>query len=434
MQIVHLAKGKVCRFKLRPASIDRTHCQGDDARGCGPMSWNTTSVDETVDSTRHSARSTGDSANTELGRLRSVFPQDMRVTIDLGASRTVLGRAPEEPSTPPIYHPTTSRAHFALEWDAELRTHVGRDLGSRNGSWIDGEAAGHGWQPLQAGSVLRVGDVILVYETGHTLAEADAPQVCRQAVPGDALAVRQLRAQIARAAPDISPALIIGETGTGKEQVARELHARSGRSGELVAINCATLGEQLIESQLFGHVKGAFTGATETKEGLFKAAAKGSLFLDEIGEMPLSLQPKLLRAIQEREIRALGSTRTEKIDVRIIAATHQNLAAKARSGEFRQDLYARLALWELPVPALRSRRTDVLTWLTHMLGVWSHERDLPLTQVEFSASAAETLVLAQWPENLRGLSRLVHELASSRPRGPVRAEHLPTWVNAPVAQ
>lgn len=397
------------------------------------MSWNTTSVDETVDSTRHSARSTGDGANPEQGRLRSVFPQDMRVTIDLGTSRTILGRASDEPSTPPIYHPTTSRAHFAVDWDADLRTHVGRDLGSRNGSWVDGSPAGRGWQPLEAGSVLRVGDVILIYESGHTLAAADAPQVCRRAVPGDSLAVRQLRAQIARAAPDISPALIIGETGTGKEQIARELHARSGRTGELVAINCATLGEQLIESQLFGHVKGAFTGATETKEGLFKAASKGSLFLDEIGEMPLSLQPKLLRAIQEREIRALGSTRTEKIDVRIIAATHQNLAAKARAGEFRQDLYARLALWELPVPALRARRTDVLTWLNHMLNVWSEERDLPPTKVELSASAAETLVLAQWPENLRGLSRLVHELASSRPRGPVRAEHLPAWVNAPAA-
>lgn len=403
-------------------------------RPAGPMNWNLISVDETVDSTQHSRGGPGPAAHPERGRLRSVFPQKMTISLDLGADRTVLGRAPDDISTPPIHHPTVSRAHFVLEWDASLGTHVGRDLSSRNGSWIDGEAAGAGWQPLSPGSVLRIGDVILVYEQGHSLAEADAAEVSRQAVPGDALSVRRLRAQLARAAPDISPALILGETGTGKEQIARELHARSGRTGELVAINCATLGEQLIESQLFGHTKGAFTGATESKEGLFKAASKGSLFLDEIGEMPLSLQPKLLRAIQEREIRPVGSTRTEKVDVRIIAATHQNLALKAQAGKFRQDLYARLALWELPVPAVRNRRADILTWLQHMLRVWAEERGTEPVQVDLSASAAETLVLAGWPENLRGLSRLVHDLASSRPSGPIRAEQLPSWVNAPVVR
>lgn len=396
------------------------------------MSWNQISVDETVDSTRHSARGAASEAHPEQGRLRSVYPREVHISLDLGADRTVLGRAPDDITTPPIHHPTVSRAHFVVEWDAALKTHVGHDLGSRNGSWIDGEPAGAGWQPLQAGSVLRIGDVILVYEPGHTLAEPDAREVSRQAVPGDALAVHRLRAQLARAAPDISPALIIGETGTGKEQIARELHARSGRRGELVAINCATLGEQLIESQLFGHVKGAFTGATDHKEGLFKAAAGGSLFLDEIGELPLALQPKLLRAIQEREIRPVGSTRAEKVDVRIIAATHRDLASKARAGEFRQDLYARLALWEVHVPAVRNRRADILTWLFHMLDVWAEERGTEPAPLDLSASAAETLVLAGWPENLRGLSRLVHELAASRPRGTVRAEHLPAWVNAPV--
>ncbi|MCA9553822.1 MAG: sigma-54-dependent Fis family transcriptional regulator [Myxococcales bacterium] len=396
------------------------------------MSWDLTSVDETVDSTRHSAHTSGSETASEQGRLCAVFPREMTITLDLGAERTVLGRAPDDLSTPPIHHPTVSRAHFVLEWNAELGTHVGQDLGSRNGSWIDGAPAGSGWHPLHPGSVLRIGDVILVYEGGHTLAQPDAARVSRQAVPGEALSVRRLRAQLARAAPDISPALIIGETGTGKEQIARELHALSGRKGELVAINCATFGEQLIESQLFGHVKGAFTGAATDQEGLFRAAAGGSLFLDEIGEMPLALQPKLLRAIQEREIRAVGSTRTERVDVRIIAATHQDLAAKARGGQFRQDLYARLALWELHVPPVRTRRADILTWLYHMLDQWAEERGADPAELTLSASAAETLVLAGWPENLRGLSRLVHELASSRPRGAIRAEHLPAWVNAPV--
>src|SRR5204863_5350836 len=137
----------------------------------------------------------------------------------------------------------------------------------------------------------------------------------RSAVPGDALEIRRLRSRLSRAAPDLSPVLIIGETGTGKEQIAGEVHRRSGRKGPFIPVNCATLGEQLIESQLFGHVKGAFTGATSDQPGLFRAAEGGTLFLDEIGEMPRELQPKLLRAIQEREVRAVGSSKSEKVDV-----------------------------------------------------------------------------------------------------------------------
>jgi hypothetical protein len=387
------------------------------------------SVEDTVDSTRHRGRASDSGPAFVKARLKCAHPFDLDIAIDLGPERTILGRLPDDVSSPPINHPTVSRAHFAIEWDAELGVHLGRDLQSRNGSWVNGEKSERSWHHLVPGTVLRIGDVLLVYEAGHTFDQIDGADVSRRAVPGEAMSIRRLRSQLARAAPDVSPALIIGDTGTGKEQIAHELHRVSGRSGEFVPVNCATLGEQLIESQLFGHVKGAFTGATTDQPGLFRAAEGGTIFLDEIGEMPRELQPKLLRAIQEREIRAVGSAKSERIDVRVVAATHQNLVSKARSGEFRQDLYARLAMWEVHVPAVRERRADILTWLTYLYEIWTTERKKDQPQaLNLHAEAAEALLLADWPENLRGMNRLVHELATQRMPNPIRLEHLPSWV------
>ncbi len=398
------------------------------------MSWDLPpdAVGETVDSTRHAVKGSDD-ARAARGRLRAVYPPDLRALIDLGPERVVLGRLPDDLTSPPLLHPTISRAHFVIEWDEGLQSHVGKDLNSRNGAWVNGHPAGRGWHPLAVGSVLRMGDVLLVYEDGHTLGHQDPADVSRDHVPGHSLAIRRLRAQLARAATDISPALIVGETGTGKEKIAHELHRLSGRTGEFVAINCAALGEHLIESQLFGHIKGAFTGATDNQPGLFRTAEGGTLFLDEIGEMPLALQPKLLRAIQEREVRAVGAHKNVKVDVRVIAATHRDLAALARSGEFRQDLYARLALWDLYVPPLRTRRSDVLYWLDLLQTEWQRERGTDNDpRLELHPSAAEALLLADWPENLRGINRLVHDLSTQPRQGPLRAEHLPDWIHAPV--
>lgn len=390
--------------------------------------------EETVDSSRqvvHQAPDVGAANRRAVARLVAVHPPELQAVVELDAEHpVVLGRAPEDPSTPPLLHPTVSRSHFRIEWAPSQGIHVGRDLGSRNGSRVDGTvAAGTSWRPLGEGAVLRVGDVLLVYERGHTLEVQDPPHVSREAVPGNAQSMRQLRARIARAAPDISPVLIIGETGTGKERIAAELHRLSGRRGELVAINCATLGEQLVESQLFGHVKGAFTGASTDQPGLFRAAENGTLFLDEIGEMPLDLQPKLLRSIQEREVRPVGSTRTIEVDVRIVAATHRNLADKARTGAFRQDLYARLALWQLDLPALRERKADVLFWVERLRRVWAESRGLPVEPLLLTAEAAERLLLSPWLENLRGVDRFVHELAVAElDPTPLGADDLPRWI------
>jgi len=372
-------------------------------------------------------------------QLRVVYPAELAAALPLERARILLGRQPDDEHAAPLLHGTVSRKHFAIEWDGRLKRHTGVDLGSRNGSNVDGQPAAAP-TPLGSGSVVRVGNVLLVYESGPGVGAGDADAeagpgagaraVSRDAIPGDAAATRLLRAAVARTAPDPSPVLLIGETGTGKEFVADELHRLSGRDGKLVAINCAALSPQLVESQLFGHVRGAFTGATEDQPGLFRAAQGGTLLLDEIGELPLDLQPKLLRAIQEKEVRPVGGTRSVRVDVRILAATNRDLSAQVESGCFRRDLYARLSLWEIRVPPLRERRADLLGWIDRLHRKWLAERaradDAPLA---FDAKAAEALLLCDWPDNLRGVDRLVHMLAAERPgRAAVSLSQLPGWL------
>jgi transcriptional regulator with GAF, ATPase, and Fis domain len=194
-----------------------------------------------------------------------------------------------------------------------------------------------------------------------------------------------------------------------------------------VSVNCAALSPQLIESQLFGHTKGAFTGATDSQTGLFLTADGGSLFLDEIGELPLELQAKLLRAIAEGEVRAVGAARSQRVDVRVLGATNRDLAGAAESGTFRRDLYARLSLWELNVLPLRKRRADLLWWIGRRWQGWQSERGLRATELRFDADAAEKLILGAWPLNLRGVNRLVRDLGECT--HPVGLGDLPLWLD-----
>ncbi|MCK6575851.1 sigma 54-interacting transcriptional regulator [Myxococcota bacterium] len=326
-----------------------------------------------------------------------------------------------------LSEPTISRQHAELTWDAAAGSHTVRDAGSRNGTALDGRPVGETPRPLSDQAVLRFGDVVAVYERGRAVADAEAgahPDVDPDAIPGQSAAAAALRRQVARAAPDPSPCLLLGETGTGKESVVAELHRLSGRPGALVALNCAALSPQLVESQLFGHARGAFTGAVGPQTGLFRAAERGTLFLDEIGELPLELQPKLLRAIQERQIQPVGETRAVAVDVRVVAATHRDLPDMVERVQFRRDLYARLALWEIPVPALAERRADLVAWLHRLEARWRTERPRVQTQpLAPDADVVEALLLAAWPENLRGLDRVLHRLAADG-GGPVTRARL----------
>jgi two-component system response regulator HydG len=217
----------------------------------------------------------------------------------------------------------------------------------------------------------------------------------------------QLYTLTERVAGVSSPALILGETGSGKELIARAIHANGSRAERpFVAVNCAALPEPLLESELFGHSRGAFTGATQHRRGLFLEADGGTLFLDEIGDMPVTLQGKLLRVLESGEVRPVGSDTTRKSDVRIVAATHRNLEDLVRGGQFREDLYFRLKVVTLRIPSLRNRRDDIPLLIQHFLG---HIKDrVPASSLEsFSPEAMRLLMGYPWPGNVRELENFV---------------------------
>jgi transcriptional regulator with PAS, ATPase and Fis domain len=213
--------------------------------------------------------------------------------------------------------------------------------------------------------------------------------------------------------------LLSGETGTGKELLGRAIHSGGRRrTGPFVGVNCAAFPDSLLESELFGHVKGAFTGADREKQGLFEAACDGTLFLDEVGETSGPLQAKLLRVLQEREVRPVGGTRTRRVDVRVIAATNRDLRFEVSNGHFREDLFYRLAVFPIPVPPLRKRPEDILLLVEHFLHQHGRRERKPGCHV--SRDAAHLLLSYSWPGNVRELENEVQRaLALSEPGGEI---------------
>ncbi|MBP6831759.1 MAG: sigma 54-interacting transcriptional regulator [Deltaproteobacteria bacterium] len=245
-----------------------------------------------------------------------------------------------------------------------------------------------------------------------------------EGIIGDSREMKNLFDKMAKVVDTRVSVLIEGETGTGKELVASAVHYQSRRRDRLfIAQNCAALPETLLESELFGHKKGAFTGATEDKKGLFELADGGTLFLDEIGEMPLGLQAKILRVLQEGEVRPLGSGTVKNVDVRIVAATNRRLEDEVKAGRFRQDLYYRLQVFPVRIPALRERREDIPTLATHFLKRYTQELGKPVAG--FSQQAMELLMSYDFPGNVRELENEVQRLViQCEPGGYVMAEHL----------
>ncbi len=225
---------------------------------------------------------------------------------------------------------------------------------------------------------------------------------------GDSRPMQQVAQQIRLVAPRRSTVLITGETGTGKELVARSIHVASGRSrSNMVAVNCSAIPEALLEAELFGHVKGAFTGAVGYRIGRFEEANHGTIFLDEIGDMPFSLQAKLLRVIQEREFQRLGSSETVRVDVRVVAATHTDLAELIKQGKFREDLYYRLNVVPIAVPPLRDRPSDVPPLVQHFIQKICRAEDLAMKQISYETLGR--LAEHDWPGNVRQLENAVEK-------------------------
>jgi two-component system response regulator PilR (NtrC family) len=254
----------------------------------------------------------------------------------------------------------------------------------------------------------------------------------RQGLVGRSPAMRALYQMVEKVAPARTTVLITGESGTGKELVARALHGKSPRaSAPFVPVNCVAIPEGLIESELFGHVKGAFTGAQGPRPGLFQAANGGTLFLDEVGELPVPLQVKLLRAIQERRVRAVGADEDEEIDVRLIAASNRDLAAEVAAGRFREDLYYRLNVIQLRVPPLRERREDVMLLADHFLRRFEAEHGRE--RLDLSREAKKRLDAYDFPGNVRELENLVERAVTLSDGPEVTLDALPGPLRPPAA-
>jgi two-component system response regulator HydG len=241
---------------------------------------------------------------------------------------------------------------------------------------------------------------------------------------GDSPAMRKVYDLIDRVSQSDASILVTGESGTGKELVARALHARSSRGqGPFVAVNCAAISAQLLESELFGHVRGAFTDAKTDRAGLFVQSSGGTLLLDEIGEMPLDMQSKLLRALQERRVRPVGGTREVEFDTRIIAATNKDIDAAVDDGRFREDLFYRINVVRIPVPPLRSRGNDVLLLAQHFLGTWADTSNKLVDGIV--PEAARKLLEYDWPGNVRELENVMQRAVTLTRFDKITVDDLP---------
>ena len=244
---------------------------------------------------------------------------------------------------------------------------------------------------------------------------------------GAGSAIASLRSLVVQVAPKMANVLLLGESGTGKEVIARAIHDCSTRSrGPFVAVNCGAIPAELLESELFGHEKGAFTGAVSARKGRFEMAEGGTLFLDEIGDMPFDMQVKLLRVLQERTYERVGGTKAQKANVRIVAATHQNLESKVESGEFRMDLFYRLNVFPIDVPPLRERPEDVPLLAQRFIDLQQEQSG---DVISLSREALEQLCQCEWPGNIRELGNLVERLTILYPGETIEPSQLPNRYN-----
>jgi DNA-binding NtrC family response regulator len=338
-------------------------------------------------------------APVRAAQLRVVDGPDRGIELDLPAVGVVIGT--DKACDVALTDSFVSRRHCSI-----VPTTQGfaiSDLGSRNGTVIDGVAVGKVVAP--PGVAIRIGKTLLQLMPADEV--VDIPPSASDkfgGLYGGSIAMRQVFAILERAAKSSAPVLILGESGTGKELMARGVHDASPRKdGPFVVFDCGASTETLIESDLFGHVKGAFTGSAGDRQGAFAAAHGGTLFLDEIGDLPISLQPKLLRMLEAGEVVPVGARKPEKYDVRIVAATHRDVFGEVSRGGFRGDLYYRLAVVEIHVPPLRQRSGD----LARLVAAFLERAGAPQLASQVGGAALERLERYHWPGNVRELRNVI---------------------------
>ncbi|MDQ3037604.1 MAG: sigma 54-interacting transcriptional regulator, partial [Myxococcota bacterium] len=314
----------------------------------------------------------------------------------LRTASTPIGRAVADAGLA-LADPRVSRLHAIVELDIKTGAATILDRSS-TGTDVDGELVTT--RELEDGALIFVGESALLFRRGP--ADEDGEELPTWGLLGDAPAIRSLRRAIHRIGTSEASVLLYGESGTGKELAAHALHAASGRRGPLIPVNCSAIPAPLAEAQLFGHLAGSYTGARTAGPGLFRAADGGTIFLDEIADLPAEVQPKLLRVLEERIVTPVGATKGAPVDVRVVAATNRDLLAEVESGRFRGDLYARLSDFTLELPPLRARREDVLTIL---------RRDLADDAPPLAPELVRALLLHDWPFNVRELRKIATQLS-----------------------
>ena len=340
-------------------------------------------------------------------RLRGLGGELEGKSFDSSSDRLQIGSHPLNEVE--VRDRTVSRFHCEVFVDRDGRAWV-KDLGSRNGTRVNGVRVREA--ELQEGMVLRVGQLELVFTP---LAERNelpvAPVTSFGTLVGSSVPLRTAFAQLAKAAAKDVTVLLTGESGTGKSEAAELLHEQSGRAAKpLRVVDCAAVPANLLESELFGHERGAFTGAIQRRVGVFEEAEGGTVFLDEVGELPLELQPKLLRVLEAREVRRLGANRYLPVDVRVVAATNRDLRAEVNVGRFRPDLYFRLAVLTVRLPPLRERPGDIPLIAKQLLGRLTLDEETRRALAE--PAFLSRLQLSPWPGNVRELRNHLERCAA----------------------
>ena len=333
-------------------------------------------------------------------RLVVVDGPDRGVEVEVPRTSLTIGTASTNDLV--LTDTTVSRRHCILAVESER--YVLRDLDSTNGTELDGTPIREAF--LAPGARIRIGDTEIVFQPRKRWERIDVSRADHfGALYGTADGMRAVFSLLAKLAPTDLGCIIAGETGTGKELAARAVHDHSPRADRpFVVVDCGAISDNLIESELFGHERGAFTGADRQRIGAFETAHGGTVFLDEIGELPIELQPKLLRVLERKEIKRLGGSRLMDVDVRVVAATHRDLLAMVREGTFREDLYYRLAEVVVELPPLRDRLGDLPVIAERMLFEMAEEGEAPRT---LSPDAITALSRRTWPGNVRELRNVL---------------------------